>query len=179
MSLMSHRLSPKADDLARSTHPEIVEKIRPPARKMPVLSACLEVGMFERMTRRWAWSRSSTGKSGTYVRAKALSAAGAVSAVLAWRCRAAAAASCAALVAASALTRWGTFHAGLASAHDPLHELGVGRPRRGCSPEEASRNCFTPIPGKMPDERLVRPPAGKSCLLQRGTAGPAAGASGA
>jgi hypothetical protein len=61
--------------------------------------------------------------------AEVLTAAGLAGAVLAGRSRAAAVVSGAALVAASALTRFGIFEAGLASARDPKYTVGPQRER--------------------------------------------------
>ena len=61
--------------------------------------------------------------------AEALTAAGLGGAVLARRNRAAAVLSGAALMASSALTRFGVFEAGLASARDPAYTVGPQRQR--------------------------------------------------
>jgi formate-dependent nitrite reductase membrane component NrfD len=61
--------------------------------------------------------------------AEVLTAAGLAGAVLAGRNRAAAVVSGAALVTASALTRFGIFEAGLASARDPKYTVGPQRER--------------------------------------------------
>lgn len=68
------------------------------------------------------------GRAGTMMRAaEALTAAGLAGTVLAGRNRAAAALSGAALMAASALTRFGVFEAGRASARDPKYTVGPQR----------------------------------------------------
>jgi hypothetical protein len=61
--------------------------------------------------------------------AEVLTAAGLAGAVLAGRSRAAAAVSGAALLTASALTRFGVFEAGRASARDPKYTIGPQRER--------------------------------------------------
>jgi len=61
--------------------------------------------------------------------AEVLTAAGLAGAVLAGRSRAAAAVSGAALLTASALTRFGVFEAGRASARDPKYTVGPQRER--------------------------------------------------
>lgn len=72
----------------------------------------------------------SRGRGGTYVKVgKALALLGAAGAVLRRRDRIAAAASGAALVIASAVTRWGIFHAGMASARDPKYTVIPQRER--------------------------------------------------
>jgi formate-dependent nitrite reductase membrane component NrfD len=78
------------------------------------------------------------GRAGTLLRAaEALTAAGLGAALLARRSRTAAALAGAALVTSSALTRFGVFHAGQASAHDPKYTIGPQRdriaPRPGAS----------------------------------------------
>jgi len=70
------------------------------------------------------------GRAGTMMQAaEALTAAGLLGAVLAGRSRTAAALSGAALMAASALTRFGVFEAGRASARDPKYTVGPQRQR--------------------------------------------------
>jgi len=70
------------------------------------------------------------GRAGTMMEAgEVLTAAGLAGAVLAGRSRAAAALSGAALMAASALTRFGVFEAGRASARDPKYTVGPQRER--------------------------------------------------
>ena len=78
------------------------------------------------------------GRSGAYMRAsRVLSAAGAAGALLGRRNRVIAALSGAALLGASAATRWGVFHAGLASAADPKYTVVPQRQRRDGGPAEA------------------------------------------
>ena len=70
------------------------------------------------------------GRAGTLMEAgEVLTSAGLAGAVLAGRSRAAAALSGAALMAASALTRFGVFEAGRASARDPKYTVGPQRQR--------------------------------------------------
>jgi formate-dependent nitrite reductase membrane component NrfD len=70
------------------------------------------------------------GRAGTLMQAaEALTAAGLAGAVLAGRTRAGAVLSGAALMAASALTRFGVFEAGRASARDPKYTVGPQRQR--------------------------------------------------
>jgi hypothetical protein len=72
----------------------------------------------------------SEGRAGAYVKAgKALTLAGVATAVLGRRSRVASALSGAALVAASAATRWGIYHAGMASASDPKYTVVPQRQR--------------------------------------------------
>jgi hypothetical protein len=104
-----------------------------PARCLALLGAAMETAAFERMEHRIGLSAEVYSKSrgGRYVRAgKVLSAAGATGALLGGRRRAVAALSGAALIASSAATRWGIFHAGLASAADPKYTVLPQRQRR-------------------------------------------------
>jgi formate-dependent nitrite reductase membrane component NrfD len=79
------------------------------------------------------------GRAGTMMEAgEVLTAAGLAGAVLAGRSRAAAALSGAALMAASALTRFGVFEAGRASARDPKYTVGPQRQRLREQGEPAS-----------------------------------------
>ena len=79
------------------------------------------------------------GRAGAMMEAgEVLTAAGLAGAVLAGRSRAAAALSGAALMAASALTRFGVFEAGRASARDPKYIVGPQRQRLRGQGEPAS-----------------------------------------
>ena len=79
------------------------------------------------------------GRAGTLMEAgEVLTSAGLAGAVLAGRSRAAAALSGAALMAASALTRFGVFDAGRASARDPKYTVGPQRQRLREQGEPAS-----------------------------------------
>jgi hypothetical protein len=111
-----------------------------PARNLALLGAAVEAAAFERMTRRIGMVAESyqTGRGGAYVRAgKVLAAAGAAGAALSGLPvlpaglprRTAAAVSGAALLAASVATRWGVFHAGMASARDPKYTVVPQRQR--------------------------------------------------
>jgi len=72
----------------------------------------------------------SAGRGGAYVKAgKALALLGAAGSLLSRRSRIAAALSGTALIAASAATRWGIYHAGLASARDPKYTVIPQRQR--------------------------------------------------
>ena len=103
-----------------------------PARNLALLGAAAEAAAFERMKRRMGVVAEpyTGGRGGTYMRAsQVLSAAGAAGALFARRNRAVAALSGAALLGASAATRWGVFHAGLASAADPKYTVVPQRQR--------------------------------------------------
>jgi Polysulphide reductase, NrfD len=104
-----------------------------PARNLAVMGVVAETAALERMTRRvggLVGEPYRTGTGGRYLRAaKVLAAAGALGALAGSRSRPAAAASGIALIAASAATRLGIFHAGLASAADPKYTVVPQRER--------------------------------------------------
>lgn len=103
-----------------------------PARAMAVFGIGAELAAFERMERRIGMVAEpySQGRAGAYVKTgKALSVLGLVGAFLGRRNRAVSAASGVALLAASAATRWGIFHAGLQSANDPKYTVVPQRER--------------------------------------------------
>jgi hypothetical protein len=103
-----------------------------PARNLALLGAAMETAAFERMEHRIGMAAEpySEGRGGKYVKAgKALAALGAAGAALSGRSRVAAVLSGIALVAGSAATRWGIFHAGLASAGDPKYTVVPQRQR--------------------------------------------------
>ena len=73
-----------------------------------------------------------SGKAGAYMKAgQILSALGIACAVFGRRNQIAGRLAGAAFVAASAATRWGIFHAGLASADDPKYTVVPQRERLG------------------------------------------------
>jgi hypothetical protein len=101
-----------------------------PTRNLALLGSALEVGVLKRMEHRLGMVAEPfhTGKGGRYLRAaEVLSAAGAAGAVFGrgWVRRLAGAA----LIAASAATRWGIFHAGKDSAADPKYTVVPQRQR--------------------------------------------------
>lgn len=103
-----------------------------PARAMAVFGVGTELASFERMRRRIGMTAEpyTTGRGGGYARAgKILSLAGLAGALLGRRSRVFSALSGAALLAASAATRWGIFHAGLQSASDPKYTVLPQRER--------------------------------------------------
>jgi formate-dependent nitrite reductase membrane component NrfD len=105
-----------------------------PARNLALLGTGAETLAFTLMTRRMGMIAEpfSAGRAGGYLRAaRVLSALGAAGALLGRRHRAAAAVSGAALLGGSAATRWGVFHAGLASAADPKYTVVPQRQRLG------------------------------------------------
>ena len=118
-----------------------------PARNLALLGAGAEAAAFELMTRRMGMVAEpySTGRGGGYMRAgQVLSVLGTAGALLGRRNRAVTAISGAALLASSAVTRWGIFHAGLASAADPKYTVIPQRQRRDGSAPSAHRR---PPPG--------------------------------
>jgi formate-dependent nitrite reductase membrane component NrfD len=103
-----------------------------PARNLALLGAAMETAAFERMEHRIGMVAEpySEGRGGAYVKAgKVLAVLGAAGALLSGRSRAAAALSGTALIAASAATRWGIYHAGMASAGDPKYTVVPQRQR--------------------------------------------------
>jgi hypothetical protein len=101
-----------------------------PARNLAVFGSALEVGMLKRMEHRLGMVAEPyhAGKGAKYLRAaEILSTAGVAGAVLGrgWVRRL----SGAALIAASAATRWGIFHAGKDSAADPKYTVVPQRQR--------------------------------------------------
>ena len=110
-----------------------------PARTLAVLGAALETAALERMRRRIGLTAEpySEGRGGRYVKAgKILAAAGTAGALLSGlpvlprrAGRVLAGVSGATLLAASAATRWGVFHAGIASAEDPKYTVVPQRQR--------------------------------------------------
>jgi hypothetical protein len=101
-----------------------------PARRLAVLGAALELVAAKRMEQREGMVAEPyrTGKAGGYVRAGEFLTAVGLGTALRRRSRLACVFGGAALMAASACTRWGVFHAGLASARDPRYTV---EPQRG------------------------------------------------
>jgi DMSO reductase anchor subunit len=103
-----------------------------PALAMAVFGVGTELASFARMERRIGISAEpySQGRGGAYVRAgKVLSLLGLVGALLGRRNRVVSAAAGATLLASSAVTRWGIFHAGMQSANDPKYTVVPQRER--------------------------------------------------
>lgn len=101
-----------------------------PARSMALLGTSLELGASHLMERRLGYVGTPyhEGRGGRYMKvSKALAGAGAATALAGRRSRWASAVAGAALMASSACTRWGVFHAGLASAREPAYTV---RPQR-------------------------------------------------
>jgi Polysulphide reductase, NrfD len=111
-----------------------------PARHMALLGQVMEMLAFERMTRQIGMTAEPyrTGRGGAYIRAgQILGAVGVTGAALSGTPlvprgrlrRTLCAVSGAALLGASAATRWGVFHAGMASARDPKYTVVPQRER--------------------------------------------------
>lgn len=103
-----------------------------PASNLALFGVGMELAAFERMKRRIGMVAEpySSGRGGAYVTAATvLSLLGAAGSLFAARSRVAGAASGAALLTASAATRWGIFHAGMASADDPKYTVVPQRQR--------------------------------------------------
>jgi hypothetical protein len=103
-----------------------------PARNLALLGLMGEAAAFERMTRRIGMVAEpyQRGRGGAYIKAgQVLSVLGAAGAIAGRRNRLVSGLSGVALLAASATTRWGIFHAGLASANDPKYTVVPQRQR--------------------------------------------------
>jgi len=134
-----------------------------PARNLALAGQIMEMAAFERMTRRLGMVAEPyhRGRGGVYIRigqvlgglgatGAALTATPAVPAGTARRI--VAAASGAALTGASVATRWGVFHAGMASARDPKYTVVPQRERlneRGTAKVEPEPTTV-PQPPAMP-----------------------------
>jgi formate-dependent nitrite reductase membrane component NrfD len=103
-----------------------------PARRLGAVGGAAELLIAHRMRDRMGVVAEAyeTGRAGLLIRAaEALTGAGAVAAVLGWRNRFISAAAGAALLAGSALTRFGVFEAGMASSSDPKYTVLPQRER--------------------------------------------------
>ncbi|MEU3528175.1 NrfD/PsrC family molybdoenzyme membrane anchor subunit [Streptomyces sp. NPDC038707] len=103
-----------------------------PARRLAVLGTALELGAFRTMKRRMGLAARpfGLGRAGLLVRAaELLTAGGAALALCSARDRRLARVSGAALLAGSAALRFGVFHAGVASAEDPVYTVVPQRER--------------------------------------------------
>lgn len=103
-----------------------------PARRLAVIGATAELAMEQQMERSMGITAEPLhqGKAGRWMRAaKALTAAGAVGALVGGRSRTVSALSGAALMAGSWCTRFGVFEAGMASAKDPKYTVVPQRER--------------------------------------------------
>jgi hypothetical protein len=103
-----------------------------PARNLGLLGAGLELAAFHRMTRRIGLTAEPyhQGRGGAYLRAgEVLAVLGAAGSLAGSRRRLLGRLSGAAWLAASAATRWGIFHAGMASARDPKYTVIPQRQR--------------------------------------------------
>jgi formate-dependent nitrite reductase membrane component NrfD len=117
-----------------ATHPADAE----PARNLAVLGAAVELIAKRQLIKRLAGSEGQSlaepyeaGTTGVILRlAEYLTAGALAGAVLGRRSRAVSALAGASLVAASAMTRFGIFEAGMASARDPKYTIVPQRRRR-------------------------------------------------
>jgi len=107
-----------------------------PARRLAVIGAAVELTAKRLLERRLGDQAEPyhNGRSGALLRAgEVLTAGGLAGAALSRRSRLLAAASGTALLAASALTRFGIFEAGRASARDPIYTVVPQRERRNAA----------------------------------------------
>ena len=103
-----------------------------PARNLGLFGACLELAASHWMTRRIGMVAEPyySGGGGMYMKAgEVLTVLGAIGSLASRRSRVVGALSGAALLAASAATRWGVFRAGQASANDPKYTVVPQRER--------------------------------------------------
>jgi polysulfide reductase-like protein len=103
-----------------------------PARNLAVAGMVIEAASFERMKRQIGMVAEpyETGRGGSYMKAgQVLSLLGLAGAVLGRRSRTVSAVSGAVFMASSAATRFGIFHAGMASAEDPKYTVVPQRER--------------------------------------------------
>jgi len=117
------------------------ERARPAAR-LAALGAAAELTAELLVDRRLgpAAEPYRTGKSGALMRAgQFLAGAGTVAALLGRRSRAVSALAGAALLAGSAVTRFGVFEAGQVSARDPKYTVGPQRERASANGQDAGR----------------------------------------
>jgi hypothetical protein len=109
-----------------------------PAQRLAVIGAALDLAASRRLESRLdlVGTPLREGRSGRMLKAaRALTAAGAVAAaVLGRRSRVGAAAAGVALIAGSALTRFGIFEAGVVSAEDPQYVVRPQRERLAARP---------------------------------------------
>ncbi len=115
-----------------------MQYIRTAARNLAVLGAAVELIAKRQLIKRLAGSEGQSlaepyadGTTGAILRlAEYLTAGALAGAVLGRRSRAVSALAGASLVAASAMTRFGIFEAGMASARDPKYTIVPQRRRR-------------------------------------------------
>lgn len=105
-----------------------------PARNLALLGVATELAAAKLMEQRMGMVAEpyKSGTAGAYMKAgQVLSALGAAGALLGGRSQVVSRFAGAAFLAASAATRWGIFHAGLASADDPKYTVVPQRERLG------------------------------------------------
>jgi hypothetical protein len=121
-----------------------------PARNLALAGLGVEATAFELMKRRMgilAAEPYGTGRGGGYIKAgQVLSVLGTAGAILGRRSRAVSALSGALFMAASAATRWGIFHAGLASAADPKYTVIPQRERLKARQSQAPEGSGQAVP---------------------------------
>jgi hypothetical protein len=103
-----------------------------PARRLAIVGALVELGAEEKMNHSMGLAAEALhdGRAGTLMKAaKALTAAGALGALVGGRSRVVSAVAGMALLAGSASTRFGVFEAGQASARDPKYTVVPQRER--------------------------------------------------
>jgi hypothetical protein len=119
-----------------------------PARNAAVFGTALELAasrLMEKRIGKLAAEPYHHGRGGRYMKlGEVLAGAGLAGALLGQRNRVASALAGAALIASSAATRWGIFHAGLASAGDPKYTVVPQRDRLRRRAEAAGPGAASP-----------------------------------
>jgi hypothetical protein len=113
-----------------------------PARRLAIIGSAVELAAKKLLEQRLGPEAEPylSGKPNTILRAgEVLTAAGLAGAALTRRSRIGSALSGVALLAASALTRYGIFEAGLASARDPKYTVVPQRRRLQSQPEQGQK----------------------------------------
>lgn len=121
-----------------------------PARNAALFGTALELAASRLMERRIGTLIAEPyhhGRGGTYMKlGQALAAAGLAGAALGRRHRVVSALAGAALLGSSAATRWGIFHAGLASARDPRYTIVPQRERLRQQAGNGTAGATTTVP---------------------------------
>jgi Polysulphide reductase, NrfD len=134
-----------------------------PARRLAVAGAAIELAASRRLGARVGLEGQPyrLGSPGRLLRAgEALTAAGVAGALLGGRSRVVSALSGAALLAASALTRFGIFAAGVASTKDPRYTVTPQRSRLAIRSADDERGAIGAGGEQLADDRITRNLAG-------------------
>lgn len=141
-----------------------------PARNLALAGAAAEITVKSMLLQRLGPSAEpyQSGRAGSLMEAaEILTAAGLAAAAVSGRNRAATAAAGAALVASSALTRFGIFYAGLTSARDPRYTIGPQKTAARAAQGEGRLRQLGAGAGTPSGRPRVRPAAGAGSRLRR------------